>query len=315
MGLDAPHAPQLWRRAEFHMHDAPAAELVRISPSGDVMLGSGGVRDATTLASLNDALNLIGIRVTAPGGATSGADWSISDGRSLTRFFDGVVSGAARVERATCGAAGGCGWRRLEACWEWCLGLGRATGAASTAPAPLDGLALQWVMRHVACGRVVPGGGVVVRQPSQPSKHLCADLGPEGLELCGMRTCKQVTHPRASALLALWLQMLPAKGPQHAARGRQMLLAFKAPNRGLAAAATAASNAAATAAGILPPTGHRPRGSFPAPGQPVADEQQQQQQEEEQRNGGGVFSRLGATAAVDDDRTRRLRAQGRYLPY
>lgn len=45
-----------------------------------------------TLASLNDALNPIGIRVSAPEGGVEGGQWSISDGKSLVRFQDGVVS-------------------------------------------------------------------------------------------------------------------------------------------------------------------------------------------------------------------------------
>ncbi|KAL4458479.1 hypothetical protein ABPG75_013344 [Micractinium tetrahymenae] len=124
------------------------SELVRIDPSGAITLSSGGYHNATTLASLNDALNLIGIRITCPSGDVSSGEWSISDGRSLTRFADGVV--------------------------------------------------------------------------------------------------------------------LPAKGPQHAGRGRQLLQAFNNPNHAQQLAAAAASNAAATAAGILPFTGFVPPG-VPAP--------------------------------------------------
>jgi hypothetical protein len=50
------------------------------------------------LASLNDALNTIGIRVTSPSGNVGAGDWSISDGKSLQRYQDGVVSvGAKRM--------------------------------------------------------------------------------------------------------------------------------------------------------------------------------------------------------------------------
>ncbi|KAL4422173.1 hypothetical protein ABPG77_006862 [Micractinium sp. CCAP 211/92] len=123
-------------------------DLVRVDPSGAITLSSGGYHNANTLASLNDALNLIGIRITCPSGDVSGGEWSISDGRSLTRFADGVV--------------------------------------------------------------------------------------------------------------------LPAKGQQHAGRGRQLLQAFNNPNHAQQLAAAAASNAAATAAGILPFTGFVPPG-VPAP--------------------------------------------------
>lgn len=40
------------------------------------------------------------------------------------------------------------------------------------------------------------------------------------------------------------LQILPAKGPQHAVRGQALMTAIKQPELSLAAAATAASNAA-----------------------------------------------------------------------
>lgn len=43
------------------------------------------------IASLNDALNCIGIRITAPAGDPSNGEWRISDGKSLTRYTDGVV--------------------------------------------------------------------------------------------------------------------------------------------------------------------------------------------------------------------------------
>lgn len=43
------------------------------------------------IASMNDALNPIGIRITAPGGDVTTGQWSISDGKSLVRYADGVV--------------------------------------------------------------------------------------------------------------------------------------------------------------------------------------------------------------------------------
>lgn len=39
-----------------------------------------------TLKRMNEALNLIGIRITDLNGT-----WTVSDGKSLTRFHDGVV--------------------------------------------------------------------------------------------------------------------------------------------------------------------------------------------------------------------------------
>ena len=54
--------------------------------------------------------------------------------------------------------------------------------------------------------------------------------------------------------------VLPAKGTQHAGRGRQLLQAFNNPHHAQQAAAAAASNAAATMAGIMPFTGFVPPG-------------------------------------------------------
>lgn len=65
--------------------------LVTIDPAGNITLNAHGYYNGVTLASLNDALNLIGIRVTCPGGDVRNDDWSVSDGRTLTRFEDGVV--------------------------------------------------------------------------------------------------------------------------------------------------------------------------------------------------------------------------------
>ena len=52
------------------------------------------------VASMNDALNPIGIRITVPGGDVTTGEWSISDGKSLVRYFDGVVlPGKGAVQR------------------------------------------------------------------------------------------------------------------------------------------------------------------------------------------------------------------------
>ncbi|KAL4859335.1 hypothetical protein ACK3TF_001072 [Chlorella vulgaris] len=159
-----------------------STDVVRIDAAGNITLQSGGHYNAGTLASLNDALNLIGIRVTCPSGDVRAGEWSISDGRSLTRFHDGVV--------------------------------------------------------------------------------------------------------------------LPAKGPQQAGRGRQLLVAFNNPHHAQQAAATAASNAAATAAGVLPFLGFIP------PGIPASRPAAAMQTPGRGGGAGSVFSRLGG-------------AQGgqRYSPY
>lgn len=72
-------------------------EIVRVRPRGEVELTSGGYHNTTTLDQLNAALNLIGIRVT-----NLNNNWTITDGKSLTRFQDGVVlpaKGAATAAR------------------------------------------------------------------------------------------------------------------------------------------------------------------------------------------------------------------------
>lgn len=71
-------------------------EVVKVKPSGEVRLDSGGFHNPSTFASLNDALNLIGIRVIANGDVKQG-NWSVSDGRTLARFSDGMVLAAKGV--------------------------------------------------------------------------------------------------------------------------------------------------------------------------------------------------------------------------
>lgn len=77
-----------------------ATEIVRIDGAGNITLQAGGHLNSVTLASMNDALNLIGIRVTCPSGDVRSGEWSISDGRSLTRFAEGVVLPAKGPQQA-----------------------------------------------------------------------------------------------------------------------------------------------------------------------------------------------------------------------
>ena len=87
----------------------------------------------------------------------------------------------------------------------------------------------------------------------------------------------------------------------HAGRARQMLDACNDPNRHFAAAATAASNAAASREGLVPHVG------VVGPGRPGPP-----------RGGDSVFARLGGGDGGGGgmgDRERRLQRQGRYNPY
>lgn len=67
----------------------PQTDLVRIDGSGNITLTSGGYHNSVTLASLNDALNLIGIRVTCP------------------RWVGAVGGGCAARAAPICGGGGG----------------------------------------------------------------------------------------------------------------------------------------------------------------------------------------------------------------
>ena len=107
-----------------HLH--LLAELVRVSPAGDVSLGSGGELSAVVLASLNDALNTIGIRVSAPSG-----EGSVPAGRCCPLLA----------------AAGRCSWRfhvsapsSELASLRCCRGLAGAAGRGSADRTPLGAL-------------------------------------------------------------------------------------------------------------------------------------------------------------------------------
>lgn len=63
-------------------------EIVKVSRGGVITLDSGGVRGPAVFMALNAVLNVVGISITRP---KKDDEWSISDGRSLTRFRDGVV--------------------------------------------------------------------------------------------------------------------------------------------------------------------------------------------------------------------------------
>lgn len=65
-------------------------ELIRIRPAGDLVINAEGSRSTPIFNSLNDALSKLGLKVVSVGPTTAG-NWSISDGRTLTRFYDGVV--------------------------------------------------------------------------------------------------------------------------------------------------------------------------------------------------------------------------------
>ncbi|CAL8462680.1 g2213 [Coccomyxa elongata] len=62
-------------------------EIVRVSAAGDVTLDAGGKRTPEVFKALQGALAPLGIRLSDLGNG----NWSLSDGRSLTRFHDGVV--------------------------------------------------------------------------------------------------------------------------------------------------------------------------------------------------------------------------------
>ncbi|KAK2079631.1 hypothetical protein QBZ16_002026 [Prototheca wickerhamii] len=56
----------------------------------------------STFQSLNDALAPLGMKITAPSGRFDVGDWSVSDGRALLRYSDGMVippKGPAAAQR------------------------------------------------------------------------------------------------------------------------------------------------------------------------------------------------------------------------
>eukprot|EP00803_Ostreobium_quekettii_P010191 evm.model.scf_972.2 EVM.evm.TU.scf_972.2 scf_972:6163-11675(+) len=75
-------------------------EIIRVKENGDIVLSSAGEKTPWLLHTLNDILNLVGVQVLL-GKATS--EWSVKDGRTLMRFYDGLViqaKGAQNRSRA-----------------------------------------------------------------------------------------------------------------------------------------------------------------------------------------------------------------------
>ncbi|EFJ40339.1 microtubule-associated protein Asp [Volvox carteri f. nagariensis] len=65
-------------------------EVVTISPSGVIILTTGGWFTQTTLDVMNKALGVLQIRVTATGDVRDGT-WQVAYGPHLLRFYDGII--------------------------------------------------------------------------------------------------------------------------------------------------------------------------------------------------------------------------------
>ncbi len=63
-------------------------DVVQIAQNGDVKIHLSGKRDDELVESLNYTLSPIGIKLTK-----KGEDMSVSDGRALVRYHDGIVLG------------------------------------------------------------------------------------------------------------------------------------------------------------------------------------------------------------------------------
>jgi hypothetical protein len=71
--------------------------LVTVRPTGDIVLNASDPDNPdmfysgrTTLQSFNDALNFLGVTIKEKGTGEAG-DWVVLDGKSLIRYFDGMV--------------------------------------------------------------------------------------------------------------------------------------------------------------------------------------------------------------------------------
>lgn len=63
-------------------------DVVQIAPNGDVKIHLSGKRDDELIESLNYTLSPIGVKLTK-----KGEELSVSDGRALVRYHDGIVLG------------------------------------------------------------------------------------------------------------------------------------------------------------------------------------------------------------------------------
>ncbi|KAF6256550.1 hypothetical protein COO60DRAFT_1528627 [Scenedesmus sp. NREL 46B-D3] len=68
-----------------------SSDIIKVDPAGAVTLDSGGDRSAGMLDALNAGLEPLKIAVKASGPDPATAAWSVSDGRGLLRFQDGMA--------------------------------------------------------------------------------------------------------------------------------------------------------------------------------------------------------------------------------
>jgi hypothetical protein len=78
-------------------------DVVRVNAAGDITLQTDGFFNIFTLATMNEALKTVGIKVTVPNDDIKSGEWSITEGKSLTRYHDGVVLAAKGPQMASRG--------------------------------------------------------------------------------------------------------------------------------------------------------------------------------------------------------------------
>lgn len=161
------------------------AAIVRVAPNGDVQLAAAGVASDTMLRALNEALTKIELKVVPVGDPAEG-NWNVSDGRSLVRFYEGMIvpsKGPVTASRAR---------RLMGALSESGRAAAAAAAAASTSAAvaagimPVNGGAGSV---HSRLGPVNEGGGF----------NTCLECGELGhrskdcpRKVC--RSCGEVGH-------------------------------------------------------------------------------------------------------------------------
>ncbi|KAF5841179.1 hypothetical protein DUNSADRAFT_14009 [Dunaliella salina] len=89
---DSGIVPEVWLDEEHGnvIATLKGTDIVTVSPEGEIKLQTGGWHTPSTLAAMNEVLNVVGLQVLAEGNPHD-AQWKVATGHSLIRFHEGIL--------------------------------------------------------------------------------------------------------------------------------------------------------------------------------------------------------------------------------